>query len=428
MLFDRVWTGHGARGLNSVENGNNDSPTGSASSGSGGWKPSRNTSTNSPSTDSAISYNDYRSTNSSSPVSGTISRSQSATVAPPSSAVHVSISVPPPPPLLPTSITISDQPISPLAGSPHPPVSAATSVSSGFDMGPRNSRPLPPGANSGPGTGSQERARCPFIPEAVTCCSWFWHFTWICRSYPTTASHPGPGPGPGPSQYQVLLVSTTPMRYYAGGDTTERFGCVIAIIFTLVVFPETMSHSALRTVCEQLERVEKAIAIQGEVMTAVQDIPMPGEKTRIEKLAPSQPLCENGGSQVSATLGMLSSEFSVGKWSSDDVQDVMEPLGSIVARSLGLQSFSKLVWRMQEPQRKAEDGPDSKAGTFNTTSTVISTSPKNAAAPSNDAYLLQEIVMFKASHPSPNKNLSLSDPCSLLSCSEPTSSRYQNRF
>ncbi|KAF5390378.1 hypothetical protein D9757_005305 [Collybiopsis confluens] len=130
---------------------------------------------------------------------------------------------------------------------------------------------------------------------------------------------------------------------------------------------QTMSHSALRTVCEQLERVEQAVAIQGEVMTAVQDGPVEGERTGIERLAPGQPLfLKMEGvktlmtvvmKQLSATSGMLSLEFSVGKWSSDDVRDVIEPLGSVVARSLGLQSFSKLVWRTQELQREADDGP-----------------------------------------------------------------------
>lgn len=45
-----------------------------------------------------------------------------------------------------------------------------------------------------------------------------------------------------------------------------------------------MSHSALRTVCEQLERVEKVVMMQAEVLTVVKS----GEG--LEQLAPGKAL------------------------------------------------------------------------------------------------------------------------------------------
>ncbi|KAF9074230.1 hypothetical protein BDP27DRAFT_1317519 [Rhodocollybia butyracea] len=185
-------------------------------------------------------------------------------------------------------------------------------------------------------------------------------------------------------------------------------GCyaAIALVVTLFVFPETMSHSALRSVCEQLERVEKVVVMQGEVLRVIDK---ERGKAGIEELAPGKPLAMKleGMKAVMVgimkmlygTAGMISLEFSYGKWSSDDVKDVIEPLASVVARSVALQSFPKLVWRTKEMQRQGERGDEKSVN--DPTSTMTSTSTKSLNT-SNDAHLLQQITslnaQFEASH------------------------------
>lgn len=77
------------------------------------------------------------------------------------------------------------------------------------------------------------------------------------------------------ADYTLLKSFIVSIACYAG----------IALITTFCVFPETMSHSVLRTVCEQLERVEKAVGMQTEVFDVVQT----GEDG-IAQLAPGKPL------------------------------------------------------------------------------------------------------------------------------------------
>ncbi|KAJ3987146.1 hypothetical protein F5890DRAFT_1571904 [Lentinula detonsa] len=174
-------------------------------------------------------------------------------------------------------------------------------------------------------------------------------------------------------------------------------GCYtgIALITTLFVFPETMSHSALRTVCEQLERVEKFVVMQGEVLKTIDkktdeaDKP-PSASALVTKLDGIKTLMVAIMRQLNATSGMISLEFSHGKWSSDDVKDLVDPLRGIVARALGLESFSKLARRYTEMLREHENSVEA---TSNTNS-PYKASPliRNIPDTYNDAHLLRQMT------------------------------------
>ncbi|KAJ4488072.1 hypothetical protein J3R30DRAFT_3433086 [Lentinula aciculospora] len=192
------------------------------------------------------------------------------------------------------------------------------------------------------------------------------------------------------AQYTLLKTFLISVGCYTG----------IALVTTLFVFPETMSHSALRTVCEQLDRVEKFVMMQGEVLKAVDQESGPAGtgtsgNTLLTKLDGIKTLMVVIMRQLNATSGMISLEFSHGKWSSDDVKDLVNPLRGIVARSLGLESFSKLVRRSTEIMRENENL--SKESSNNTaasphTSNQTSASPKNLPDTYNDAHLLRQMA------------------------------------
>lgn len=42
----------------------------------------------------------------------------------------------------------------------------------------------------------------------------------------------------------------------------------IAIVCTVLIFPETMNHSHLSSICEQLDRVRTLLTVQDEVLQA----------------------------------------------------------------------------------------------------------------------------------------------------------------
>ncbi|KAF8831393.1 hypothetical protein HHX47_DHR1000519 [Lentinula edodes] len=173
-------------------------------------------------------------------------------------------------------------------------------------------------------------------------------------------------------------------------------GCYtgIALITTLFVFPETMSHSALRSVCEQLDRVEKFVTMQGEVLKTVDredgqagiDMFKPGTLL-LTKLDGIKTMMVAVMRQLNATSGMISLEFSYGKWSSDDVKDLITPLRGIVARSIGLDSFSKIVWRTTD---LAEDPPNTTTTLNPSNKTFTSVDPSINAY--NDAHLLRQMT------------------------------------
>ncbi|THU86398.1 hypothetical protein K435DRAFT_822159 [Dendrothele bispora CBS 962.96] len=97
--------------------------------------------------------------------------------------------------------------------------------------------------------------------------------------------------------------------------------CAIGLVLTIFVFPQSMSHSVLGTIAEQVGRARELVEVQEEVL----------RKASAE------------GGRVTNISGFISLEFSWGKWSSDDVKDLLDPVGSLIARISGLQCFGRLV-------------------------------------------------------------------------------------
>ncbi|KAJ3778200.1 hypothetical protein FB446DRAFT_714691 [Lentinula raphanica] len=177
-------------------------------------------------------------------------------------------------------------------------------------------------------------------------------------------------------------------------------GCYtgIALITTLFVFPETMSHSALRTVCEQLERVERFVTMQGQLLETVdnetdEDAKSSLRSDLVQKLDGIKALLVAIMRQLNSTSGMISLEFSYGKWSSDDVKDLVDPLRGIIARSLGLESFSKLVRQYTGMLREHEKSARPTSHTAGSTQEV---SPLVQKIPDtyNDAHLLRQMTTY----------------------------------
>ncbi|KAJ6538107.1 hypothetical protein B0H19DRAFT_1079182 [Mycena capillaripes] len=116
----------------------------------------------------------------------------------------------------------------------------------------------------------------------------------------------------------------------------------IAIVTTILVFPETMVHALMDTLVEQLARMEKMIEMQDIVLTA-----------NAEDLAPESPLITQFKAlrarvigtqqQLAATAGMLSLEFSWGRWNGDDLRDLQEPSITLITRVSTLLNFDRLA-------------------------------------------------------------------------------------
>ncbi|KAF5353705.1 hypothetical protein D9758_008696 [Tetrapyrgos nigripes] len=183
--------------------------------------------------------------------------------------------------------------------------------------------------------------------------------------------------------------------------------CAVGLILTIFVFPESMSHSALRTFSDQLRRAKALIEIQDEVLKS-----KPEELGRGTVLGMKIEGMRAGlvgvQTQLSTTAGFMSLEFSWGKWNSDDVKDLLDPMSSLIARVAGLQSFSRLVGQTPVIQGKQPDSVDTNTSTNTNTNTNADANPANASSPSqgaqgglkkalkNDTYLVDQVNKINA--------------------------------
>ncbi|KAF7303825.1 hypothetical protein MIND_00612300 [Mycena indigotica] len=113
----------------------------------------------------------------------------------------------------------------------------------------------------------------------------------------------------------------------------------IALVTTLLVFPETMSHLVMDQFSEQLTRVKQLLDTQDGVLT--------GEKNdnakHVEEFKALRTVIVSTQQQIGATSGFLSLEFSWGQWSGDDVRSLEDPMVALIIRSGTLLNFDRLA-------------------------------------------------------------------------------------
>uniref|UniRef100_A0A0W0FWJ3 ER transporter 6TM N-terminal domain-containing protein n=1 Tax=Moniliophthora roreri TaxID=221103 RepID=A0A0W0FWJ3_MONRR len=171
-------------------------------------------------------------------------------------------------------------------------------------------------------------------------------------------------------------------RYNLLDSTLKSVACYIGIacITTIFVFPETMSHSYLSTTCEQLGRIKEIIALQTEVLRSTPA--QLGDPTNVvmAKTKGLRALVIGTQKQLLALSGFLPLEFSWGRFNSDDVKDLLEPMLGLASRIAALPCFSKFVG--QTATLEAESAGSSVSQIATQTSTLTA---------SNDTYLLHHI-------------------------------------
>ncbi|KAJ7463697.1 hypothetical protein FB451DRAFT_1352935 [Mycena latifolia] len=129
-------------------------------------------------------------------------------------------------------------------------------------------------------------------------------------------------------------------RYTLLNSTAISIGCYmgIALLTTIFVFPETMSHATMDAVAAQLARVQKLIEMQDGVLAA-----QPADRPPlIATFRALRALVITTQQQLSATSGFLALEFSWGRWNGDDVRSLEEPTVALITRVACLLNFSGL--------------------------------------------------------------------------------------
>ncbi|KZP19305.1 hypothetical protein FIBSPDRAFT_1045659 [Athelia psychrophila] len=183
------------------------------------------------------------------------------------------------------------------------------------------------------------------------------------------------------AEYTILNSLLTSIGVYIG----------IAVVLTVLVFPETMNHACMKATVSQMAQLQALIAVQEAVLDS-----------RVENLAPGTPLLAQIGGMRSAVLagqkalmaksGFINLEFSYGRWNGDDVRELEEPMLGLVTRAAGLQSFARLVG---EPLATAFRLPKKdNASDHRSDSNIPLADPSVEALPggdSNDTYLLKQI-------------------------------------
>ncbi|KAJ7132494.1 hypothetical protein C8R44DRAFT_978049 [Mycena epipterygia] len=199
-------------------------------------------------------------------------------------------------------------------------------------------------------------------------------------------------------------------RYTLLNSTAISIACYmgIAILTTLFVFPETMSHAMMGKLAEQLACVQKLVEVQDAVLTA-----------RPEDLAPDSPIITqfkalrarviSAQQQITATSGLMSLEFSWGKWNGDDVRSLDEPIVAVITRTVTLFNFDRLAGtsRLYAPVNSSPNSPNSSfsASASNPTAEPAhpTTDPARPADPHrHETYLLRQIhtrnALLEATH------------------------------
>ncbi|KAG7095005.1 hypothetical protein E1B28_005799 [Marasmius oreades] len=176
-------------------------------------------------------------------------------------------------------------------------------------------------------------------------------------------------------------------RFTLLNSTLTAVGCygAIAVIATICIFPETMCYSYLTSICQQLDRVESIISLQDDVLKSspVQlGISSSAITTKAKGL---RAVLVGTQKQLLNSAGFVSLEFSWGRWSSDDVKELLEPLLGLASRTAGFYTFHTMVGKRATV---VEDFSDP---------SPVSTRTNNSDTPThNDTYLLRQIIQSNA--------------------------------
>ncbi|KAJ7257147.1 hypothetical protein C8J57DRAFT_1136056 [Mycena rebaudengoi] len=135
-------------------------------------------------------------------------------------------------------------------------------------------------------------------------------------------------------------------RYTLLNSVAISVGCymAIAILTTLFVFPETMSRAIMIKVSAQLARVERLVQMQDAVLAAPAadlraDAPLIQQFRRLRSFVIGEQ------QQLIASSGLLSLEFTWGRWNGDDVRSLEAPFIALLTRVGCLLNFDRLAGR-----------------------------------------------------------------------------------
>ncbi|KAI0254490.1 hypothetical protein BJV78DRAFT_1338541 [Lactifluus subvellereus] len=124
--------------------------------------------------------------------------------------------------------------------------------------------------------------------------------------------------------------------------------CAIALVCCFVFFPETVNHAYLGLVSAILDKVKTLLASQDGWLS-----PMPGDFgpgcPKLKALRGTRVAVMTMYQTLTGLTIFLQSEFSVGRWSGDDVFGLADPLLAVVARINGLLSFAKHLHGLPSP-------------------------------------------------------------------------------
>ncbi|TFK50476.1 hypothetical protein OE88DRAFT_1736022 [Heliocybe sulcata] len=149
----------------------------------------------------------------------------------------------------------------------------------------------------------------------------------------------------------------------------------IACVCILLVFPETVAHAYLDEVRSQVEKCRALVGVQEDVLAAgarpkaetggtllKTDERQDGEEKHqgdgqtagAETFEQVKAQIDGMRAGVIGGLKLLDSkvqfadlEFSYGKWNSGDLKELQEPLKTLGVRVVGLQTLTRLVWRIR---------------------------------------------------------------------------------
>ncbi|KAG7440200.1 uncharacterized protein BT62DRAFT_1012986 [Guyanagaster necrorhizus] len=121
----------------------------------------------------------------------------------------------------------------------------------------------------------------------------------------------------------------------------------IAILTTIFIFPESMNHSLINDVLEQLDRLKDMVETQDEVLRTPPEHLVSEQSPLIKETKVARATIVLSQQQLMATSRFIHLEFSHGRWNGDDVLDLLEPLLTLVTQVAGLQSFSQLICMSQ---------------------------------------------------------------------------------
>ncbi|KAJ7763952.1 hypothetical protein DFH07DRAFT_956227 [Mycena maculata] len=124
-----------------------------------------------------------------------------------------------------------------------------------------------------------------------------------------------------------------------------------------ICVPQTMSHAMMDNLAEQLQRLQTMVERQDDVLAARPEDLTP-EAPIIAQLKALRILAITTQQQLSATSGLISLEFSWGKWNGDDVRSLEAPTVALITRIDCLLNFDTLAGsaRLGPPSAATDPG------------------------------------------------------------------------